>query len=90
MPANYADKPTSEWEYSHAIAEGDVLVHHHGEEWQVTTVEDDGNVRVRRIDEGRAGPNDRDAWGEEAVRQMLANGDANVKNDGRSHELATF
>ena len=83
--------PTSEWEHSHAVEEGDTLVHEeYGEEWEITTVEDSGNVRVRRVDDGREGPNDRDTWSEEAVRQSLATGDMHRKSDGLSHELATF
>jgi hypothetical protein len=85
------ERPTSEWEHSHAISEGDVLVHEeYGEEWEVTTVEKSGNVRVRRVDDGRRGPNDRDAWSEKAVRSGLAHGEMYRKRDGLSHELATF
>jgi len=90
MPATYADKPTSEWDYSHALAEGDEVVTQWGEVWEITTVEDDGNVRVRRLDDGRSGPDDRDTWDEDAVNCSLANGTMELKDDGQSHELATF
>ena len=82
--------PTSEWTYSHAIEAGDELETEYGECWEVTTVQDDGAVRVRRVDDGRAGADDRDTWGEEAVRTSLAHGEMERVSDGLSHELATF
>jgi len=83
-------QPTTEWQHSHALTEGDELNTEHGERWRVTTVEDDGTVRVRRLDDGRRGPNDRDAWSEEAVRHSLSNGELERVSDGKSHELATY
>jgi hypothetical protein len=83
--------PTSEWEHSHAIEAGDVLVHDEtGEEWKITSVEDDGNVNVRRVDDGRDGSNDRDTWSENSLRTALAHDEMHRKDDGLSHELATF
>lgn len=85
------ERPTSEWEFSHAVSEGDVLVHEeYGEQWQVTSVLEDGAINVRRIDADRRGPNDRDTWSEENVRGALAHGEMFRKADGLSHELATF
>ena len=81
--------PTSEWTHSHALETGDELETKYGERWEVTTVQDDGAVRVRRVDDDRAGTNDRDTWSEEAVRTSLAHGEME-RTDGLSHELATF
>ena len=81
--------PTAEWTHSHALEAGDKLETEHGEVWEVTTVQDDGAVRVLRVDDGRNGPNDRDTWGEEAARTSLAHGEMQ-RTDGLSHELATF
>jgi len=88
MPADYANQPTSKWEYSHAVAEGDEIETEHGELWRVTTVQDDGGIRVRRLDNNRRDANERDTWSEEAVRTSLTN--AEMEIDGKSHELATF
>jgi len=84
------DLPTAEWTHSHAVSEGDEFETQYGEVYEVTTVHDDGAIDVRRLDDGRRGPNDRDTWGEEAVRQSLANGEMERTRDGLSHELATF
>ena len=84
------DEPTSNWDHSHAVQEGDELETEHGEVWQVTTVQDDGAIRVRRIDDGRRDANERDAWGEDAVRTSLAHDEMKRVRDGKSHELATF
>jgi len=83
-------QPTSEWEHSHALTEGDELETKYGEVWEVTTIQDDGAARVRRIDSDRSGPNDRDTWSENAVRTSLANNEMHRQSDGKSHELATF
>jgi hypothetical protein len=86
--------PTSEWEHSHAVEEGDVLVldrHDRAEmKWRVTTVEDNGNVRLRRIDDGRRDADERDTWDESSLANSLAFGDIKRERDGLSHELATF
>jgi len=85
------ERPPSEWEHSHAVKEGDVLVQGRDwGEWEVTTVEDNGNVRVRRVDEDRRDADERDTWTEEAVRHALASGNMTRKSDDLSHALATF
>jgi len=84
------DEPASNWTHSHAVQEGDEYETEYGEVWEVTTVQDDGAIRVRRIDDDRSGPNDRDTWGEEAVRMALAHSEMERVSDGKSHELATF
>jgi len=84
------DAPTSDWTHSHTVQEGDEFRTEHGEVWKVTTVQDDGAVRVRRLDSGRRDANERDTWGEEAVRTSLAHDEMRRERDGKSHELATF
>lgn len=84
------DAPTSDWDHSHAVQEGDKYETEHGEVWQVTTVQDDGAIRVRRVDDARRDANERDTWSEEAVTESLANGDMARVSDGKSHELAAF
>jgi len=84
------DEPTSNWDHCHAVQEGDEYETEHGEVWEVTTVQNDGSIRVRRVDDGRRDPNDRDTWGEEEVTTSLAHGGMVRVSDGKSHELATY
>ena len=65
------------------INEGDVIVTAHGEEWEVTTIlREDDIMNVRRIDDGRGGPNDRDAWSGVGVYNEFVFNGASMK-DGR-------
>jgi len=82
MPATYANKPTSEWDHSHALQEGDELVDDDGDVGTVVSVHDDGSVTV--------------AWGggemkhgEGSITRSLADGVVKTE-DGQSHELATY
>lgn len=79
--------PTSNWTHSHALQEGDELAHESGDLFRVTTVQDDGAIRVRLIDDDHEV---RDTWGEEAVRMALAHDEMERVSDGKSHELATY
>ncbi|SEO70249.1 hypothetical protein SAMN05216388_101746 [Halorientalis persicus] len=97
MPATYADKPTSEWDYSHALAEGDVLVHtddQTGEQavWEIAAVNDDGSVRAEMVDQspGDVAGNPTEHWSEDEITRSLADDVLGLRDDGRSHELATF
>lgn len=65
------------------ISEGDVIVTKHGEQWEITTIFSEGDImNVRRIDEARDGPNDRDAWSGTAVYNEFVYNNAEMK-DGR-------
>ena len=64
------------------IDESDVIVTR-GEQWEVTSIlSEDDIFNVRRIDEGRMGPNDRDAWSGAAVYHEFVYEGATMK-DGR-------
>ncbi len=78
--------PTSEWEHSHALEEGDELLDHTGKEWRVTEVTGTGDVEVRRLDDTHG---EVENWSEEGTTEALATGSIERK-DGLSHELATF
>jgi len=65
------------------IDEGDVIVTEHGEEWEVMTIlTEDDMMNVRRIDQGRFAPNDRDAWSGTAVYNEFVYNGATME-DGR-------
>lgn len=87
------NRPTSEWEHSHAAEEGDKFVFFEGEpheeHWQITSM-DDKMVHVRRLDDGRVSADERDAWPHESLNEQLAQGEAKRERDGLSHELASF
>jgi len=82
--------PASNWNHSHAVQEGDELRDEFGCLWNVTTVQDDGGIRVRRIDEDRDSANERDTWAEESVCAALRDGVIERERDGKTHELATY
>jgi len=80
--------PASEWENSHALEVGDELTTNDGETWEVMRVRDDGTVGARRIDQGPI-ERERKMWTEAEVTTALADG-IFEREDGLSHELATF
>lgn len=85
------NKPTSDWEHSHALTEGDELVDT-GEDTPLTVeaVHDDGKVTVHVWgDERHGGDYVTETWDEEEVRVGLRDGIIET-TDGKSHELATF
>lgn len=81
------NKPNSEWEHSHAIEAGDVLVDtQYGDgPFTVETVHDDGSVTLRNHEYG-----DTEEFSEGEINGALADGIFERKSDGLSHELATF
>lgn len=65
------------------IDEGDVIATEHGEQWEVTSILRESDImNVRRIDEGRMGPNDQDAWSGTAVYNEFVYNNAEMQ-DGR-------
>jgi hypothetical protein len=80
-------RPTSDWEHSHAVEADDVLVDTQGERFRVDSVNDDGSVDVTLLDDEH---DVTDSWTEEATRTALTNGDIHRERDGLTHELATF
>lgn len=77
--------PTSEWDHSHALSEGDVLhdTQYDDGEFEVVTVHDDGSVTLRE-DDGET-----ETYPEDEITGALAHGNFET-DDGLSHELATF
>lgn len=85
------NQPTSDWEHSHALAEGGELVDT-GEDTPLTveTVHDDGSVTVQVWADERHGEDYvTETWDEEQVRVGLRDGIIET-TDGQSHELAAF
>lgn len=84
-------KPTSEWEHSHALEQGDELVDTN-EDTPITvkSVNGDGSVEVRIwIDERHGQEYTTETYPEGDVTTALADGIFETV-DGLSHELATF
>jgi len=78
--------PTSEWEHSHALKEGMELIDQdNGDRLVVGNVYNDGEVLVCDLTNG--GP---EYWTEEEITNGLAAEHYATKEDGLSHELATF
>lgn len=92
------EKPTSEWEHSHAVQEGDTLVFYDGEEfeerWEIAAV-DDELVRARRLpvdhrDDNWQGSDEMASWPHDGLAEQLDQGEAKRESDDLSHELAAF
>lgn len=84
--------PTSEWEHSHAVEEGDVYnVDEFGVDMEVVEVHNDGSVTANLCPEG-VDEDERieQEYSEEEVTTALADGLWERESDGLSHELATF
>lgn len=84
-------QPTSEWEHSHALNVGDKLTDTNtGTNITVKRVRDDGGVVVKLwYDEHGGEDYTTDEWTEEQTRIGLRDG-LLERDDGKSHELATF
>lgn len=80
-------RPTSEWEYSHAINTGDILIDtQYGDgPFEVVEIHDDGSVTLRDQEH-----NDTETFDEAEITGSLADGNLERESDGLSHELATF
>lgn len=95
MPAHYADEPESNWDHSHALAEGDVLFDDEGARLVVEEVYDDGSVTWVVEDEYDGEPTEvklndtRETFDEGEIRRALVDGIVETE-DGRSAELATY
>lgn len=91
MPANYADEPESNWDYSHALAEGDELTDVQNETpITVDEVRDDGSVSCRAwLDQRHGQEYTREEWSEEEITTALADGLFETV-DGQSDGLATW
>jgi hypothetical protein len=84
-------QPTSEWEHSHALSEGDELTDT-GEDTPLTViaVHDDGGVSLRVWRDQRHGQEYYDIReDEDSIRTALTDGIFET-TDGKSHELASF
>lgn len=81
------ERPTSDWEHSHAIEGGDVLIDtQYGDgPFEVVEVHDDGSVTLLDREHG-----DTETFSEEEITGALADGNFERERDGLSHELATF
>ena len=84
------DKPTSNWDHSHALNDGDELTDVENETpITVDEVRDDGSISCRVWMDQRHGQEYmRKEWTEEEVRVALRDG-LFERDDGKSHELAT-
>lgn len=91
MPATYADKPTSEWEYSHALKEGDELIDaNQGTAITVDEVTNNGSIECRVwIDERHGQEYTKETWTEKEATGALADGVFETTS-GLSNELATY
>lgn len=91
MPATDANEPESNWEHSHALAEGDELVDVENDTpITVDDVRDDGSVSCRVwIDQRHGQEYTREVWTENEVRVALRDGLFET-TDGQSSELATY
>ena len=83
MPADYANEPESNWTFSHALADGDILVDSEGVKFEVVEVSDDGGITALESDGTEW------TWTEAEITGALAHGNFQTP-DGKSHELATF
>jgi len=79
------DAPTSNWDFSHCVQEGDRFKVDDSEHWDIVSVRDDGSVRAVCVEF-----DDAETWSQQGVTNSLANGDMVRVSDGKSHELATF
>jgi hypothetical protein len=81
------DRPMSDWEHSHALDEGDILL---------DTQYDDGPFTVERIDDDGSVTlydhehDDTETYPEDEITGALADANLERQRDGLSHELATF
>jgi len=80
-------QPISEWEHSHALQEGDLLVDtQYGDgPFTVETVHDNGDVTLYNHEW-----DDTDHHPEAEITGALADGNLERNADGKSHELASF
>lgn len=86
------DAPASDWEFSHALQNGDELVDTN-EDTPITvnSVNNDGSITCRVwIDQRHGQKYTRDTWTEKEVNCALADGIFKRVSDGKSHELSTF
>jgi hypothetical protein len=90
MPANH-ERPTSDWEHSHALEAGDELTDTNtNTAITVDEVRDGGSIKCRVwLDERHGQEYDTEVWTEQEANGALADG-VFERDDGLSHELATF
>ena len=83
--------PTSEWDHSHALEEGDELIDTTtGAEITVFEIHDNGGITGQVWIDQRGGQEyTKREWSQEAIALALAYG-IFERLDGLSHELATF
>lgn len=81
------ERPTSEWEHSHALEPGMELTDQYAISIDVEAVNEDGSVDVFVREEN--GNEYHEQWTEEEARVALTDGVVETV-DGLSHELATF
>lgn len=84
-------RPTSDWEHSHAVNEGDVFdVDYFGVAMEVVDVHDDGSVIANLCPDDVDGDGKiEQEYSEEEITNALADG-LWERTDGKSHELATY
>ena len=83
--------PTSEWEHSHAVNEGDKYhVDYFGVAMVIKTVHDNGDVTADLVPDGEENTKITQEYTESEVTEALSDGLWERKSDGLSHELATF
>lgn len=86
------DQPTSEWEHSHALTEGDKIEDtDENTPITVTEVRDDGSIKVKQWFGSDHGEGDyvTAEYTEGQTRVALADG-IFERTDGKSHELTSF
>lgn len=90
MPAKH-ERPTSDWEHSHALEAGDELTDTNTDTpITVDEVRDDGSIKCRVwIDQRHGQEYHTEIWSEREANGALADG-LFERKDGLSHELATF
>lgn len=85
------ERPTSDWEHSHVLSAGDELTDTNtGTPITVDEVRDDGSIKCRVwLDERHGQDYETEVWSEREATGALADG-IFKRDDGLSHELATF
>ena len=85
--------PSSEWPRCHALGEGDRLrlypTAKSEQRWVIVGVAP-SHTSALRIDDGRAGPDERYRWTHEWIAERLAAGEAVRERDGLSADLSAI
>ena len=85
--------PSSEWPLCHALGEGDRLRLYPSakceQRWVIVAVAP-SHTSALRIDDGRAGPDERYRWTHEWIAERLAAGEAFRERDGLSADLSAL